>query len=134
MPAALVIKIVCLYILVAAGETLNGIARMFILNRLLGVKRAKQISLITALCLCFVICYVYVPTIGFTTGPDLIWLGVSLSVFMITFDVVLSRCVMKSPWPKILNEFDLRQGNLLTLGVIFMAFCPLLALRIPRIF
>lgn len=129
-----IIKIVCFYVLIAAGETLNGIARMVYLNKHLGVMSAKRISMLSALSLCLLICYFYVPIMGIATDEGLVFLGMSLSTFMLVFDIILGRYVAKAKWSAILDELNIFKGNLLAVGMVVMAFCPLLSSKIPRIF
>ncbi len=126
-------KIVCFYVLVASCETINGLLRTIYLNKRLGVVSAKRISMLPALFLCMVICYFYVPLIHITTDTGLIYLGMSLSTFMIVFDIIVGRYVAKAKWSVILNDFNIFKGNLLAVGVVIMAFCPLLSSKIPRI-
>jgi hypothetical protein len=126
-------KIVCFYILVASGETLNGIARTLYLNKRLGVQSAKRVSMLPALLLCLLVCYFFVPVLGITTEKGLVLLGVSLSSFMLLFDIVMGRLVAKAKWPIILDDFNILKGNLLAMGLVMMALCPLISSRIPRI-
>jgi hypothetical protein len=65
---------------------------------------------------------------------DLLFLGISLSSFMLIFDLVLGRLVFKVRWLTIVDEFNIFKGNLLGVGMIVMAFCPLLSSKIPRFF
>lgn len=125
-----IIKIICFYILVASGETLNGIGRTLYLNRRVGAVKAKRMSIIPAIILCLIICYVYVPIIGITTDKGLLLLGISLSVFMLFFDVILGKFVMKAKLSVILDDLNIFKGNLLGVGLIIMAFCPLLAIKL----
>ena len=119
-----------LFVLVASSEMLNGIARTLFLNRRLGAANAKRVALLPALALCLLICFFYVPLLEIATDGGLLLLGVSLSLFMGTFDVAVGRFVVKARWAAILDDFDLRKGNLLGVGLVAMAFCPLLAMRI----
>jgi hypothetical protein len=128
-----IIKIFCFYILVASGETLNGIGRALYLNRRVGAIKAKRISIIPAIILCLVICYFYVPIIGITTDQGLLLLGISLSAFMLLFDVLLGKFVMKAKLSVILDDLNIFKGNLLTVGLILMTFCPLLAIKLRSI-
>lgn len=128
-----VTKIFCFYILVAAGETLNGIARTVLLNRRFGVKNAKRVSMLSALSLCLLISYFHVPLLHIGSDGGLLLLGVSLSTFMLAFDIVLARFVLKARWETILDDFNPFKGNLLAVGMVVMAFCPLLASRIAQI-
>ena len=122
-----------LFVLVASSEMLNGIARTLFLNRRLGAANAKRVALLPALALCLLICFFYVPLLEIATDGGLLLLGVSLSLFMGTFDVTVGRFVVKARWAAILDDFDLRKGNLLGVGLVAMAFCPLLAMRIARL-
>ncbi len=124
------LKICGLYLLVASGETLNGIARTVLLNKRMGVANAKRVSMVSALTLCLIICYFYVPTLNIHTDSGLIKLGISLSLVMAAFDVALGRLVMKARWSIIFDEFNVLKGNLLAVGMVVMAFCPLLSSKI----
>jgi len=132
MNSYFIVKIICFYILVASFETLNGIARTVWLNKRLGILMAKRVSMLPALFLCLMACYFYVPVTGITTDNGLILLGVSLSLFMLMFDIVLGRLVAKAAWSVILDELNIFKGNLPGLGMAVMAFCPLLSSKIPR--
>lgn len=127
------IKLLCFYILVASTEMLNGIARTIFLNKRVGVANAKRISTLSALLLCLLICYFYVPLLHIRTDRGLMFLGISLSVFMLVFDLVVGRYVVKSRWRTILDDFNIFRGNLLAIGLTLMAFCPLFSARISRI-
>lgn len=124
------IKLVCFYILVASGEVLNGIFRTVCLNKRFGIAWARRISMVSALSLCLLICYFYVPLFPIGTDEGLLWLGISLSLFMLVFDLVVGRLVLKARWKTILDDFNIFRGNLLAVGLVLMAFCPLLAVRL----
>jgi hypothetical protein len=127
------IKLFCFYILVASTEMLNGIVRTIFLNKRVGAANAKRMSTLSALSLCLLICYFYVPLLHIRTDRGLIFLGISLSAFMLVFDLVVGRYVVKARWRTIFDDFNVFRGNLLAIGLILMAFCPLLSARISRI-
>jgi len=133
MKPLIIAEVACFYLLVASGETLNGIARTVFLNKRVGVPNAKRLSMISALSLCLLICCFYVPLLHIKTDKGLLLLGISLSLFMLGFDLVLGRLVTKTPWGTILDEFNIFKGNLMAVGMIVMAFCPLVSSRIPPI-
>ena len=117
----------------AASEMLNGIARTVYLNKRVGIANAKRISLLPALALCLLICYYYLPFLQIRTDRGLLLLGLSLSLFMGLFDISVGRFIVKARWQTIMDDFDLSKGNLLVLGMIAMAFCPLLAMKIRNL-
>ena len=127
---AFIMHVIGLFILIAASEMLNGIARTIFLNKRVGVMNAKRISLLPALTLCLLICYYYVPLLQINTSGGLLFLGISLSLFMGIFDIVVGRFIVRARWETILDDFNIRKGNLLGLGMVAMAFCPLLAVWI----
>lgn len=132
MDLGLITRVACLFVLVAAGETLNGIVRTLYPNRRVGVQTAKRLSLVPALLLCLAICYLYVPSIGVRTDGGLLLLGVSLSLFMLAFDALLTVCVMRARLATMWDELNILKGNLLGVGVVVMALCPFLSSKIPR--
>jgi len=128
-----IMHVIGLFILVAASEMLNGIVRTVFLNKRLGVMNAKRISLLPALALCLLICYYYVPFLRIRTDTGLLFLGISLSIFMCLFDIMVARFIVKARGDTILDDFNIVKVNLLGLGMIAMAFCPLAAQRIGRL-
>lgn len=133
-PLEFTLKLSGFYVLVASTELLNGILRTLYLNRALGVRAAKRVSIVPALGFCLLICFFYVPLLGVATAAGQILLGVSLSAFMLAFDVAMGRAVLKMNWSRVLEDLDLRKGNLLALGLLAMAFCPWLAMRLRSLF
>jgi hypothetical protein len=127
-----ILHVVGLFALVASSEMLNGIARTVLLNRRVGVANAKRLSLLPALALCLLICFFYVPLLRIRTDGGLLLLGVALALFMGSFDVAVGRFLVKARWETILGDFDIRKGNLLGVGLVVMALCPLLAARVAR--
>lgn len=132
MDSYTIIKTILFFALVASSETLNGIFRSIYLNKRVGAKAAKQISMIPALTLCLLICYLYVPLLEIHSDKGLLLLGIALSSFMVLFDILLGRFVIKARWVTVLDDFNLAKGNLLAVGMIAMAFCPLLASKFPQ--
>lgn len=134
MNTLIVIKVICFFFLVASGEMLNGIARTLYLNKRIGVKHAKRISIVPALLLCLLISYWYIPTTGITSNGGLLALGTALSLFMLLFDIVIGTLVLGARLSAVMADLDISKGNLLGLGLIAMAFCPLLSSILHRAF
>jgi hypothetical protein len=124
---------------VADSEMLNGIARTIFLDERVGVASAKRFALVPALALCLLICYYYVPFLHNRNDGGLLLLRISSPSSWGFSDVIVDWFVVKIRWEAILDDFDVRKGNLLALGMVAMAFCPLLAIEsrdcweIPRL-
>lgn len=121
------LKILFLFLLIALSEMVLGILRTLYLNKFFGVKLAKQISILPALLLCLIICYLYLPYFNINSKIGFIFLGISLSTFMLIFDIIVGRFLMKMSWQKILEDFNILKGNYLSIGLILMALCPFFA-------
>jgi hypothetical protein len=55
-----------------------------------------------------------------------------LSFFMLLFDIAVGRYVAKTSWVLIIDELNILKGNLLGVGMVVMAFCPLLSSRLAN--
>lgn len=125
-------RLVALCLALAGTEMLHGIARTLLLARRLGPRRAKRWSIVSGSALVVGVCGLLVPGLGLQGNGELAGLGLFLAAFMAGFDVAVGRLVMKLPWPAILEEFDLRRGNLLPVGLAVLAAAPLLVMAARR--
>lgn len=126
-----IIRVGALCIALAGAETLHGIFRAAVLVPRIGKKRALKVSIVSGTLLAFVVCYLLVPGIGITESRALMLVGLVLALFMATFDIVLARTVLHLPWGKVLRDFDPRTGNYLAIGLLLLAFMPLVVMRLP---
>jgi hypothetical protein len=118
------LRIGALCLLLAAFETLHGIARTVLVTPRLGKARAIQLSAFTGTLLAFGICWFYVPGIGLQgTTPHLL-LGLGLAAFMAGFDIAIGRFLMRKPLAKIWPDFDPRTGNYLLFGLLALSLTP----------
>ncbi|MDO8331411.1 MAG: hypothetical protein Q7T36_13180 [Fluviicoccus sp.] len=131
MNTDLLLRVLSLCVLLASAETLHGIFRAAVIVPRIGKKRALKISIVTGSLLAFAVCWFVVPGMGIRgTGP-LLGLGVTIALFMASFDVMLGKLVLKRPWRKAFIDFDPRAGNYLLFGVLLLITFPwvVMALR-----
>ena len=120
----MIIKTLLIWILIACGEILNGNFRVRFLQKRFGQKRAKQMSFISGSIIIFIICWFSLPWINPSTIDDCFIIGLIWMILMACVDIYFGRYVFHYKWETILDDFDLRKGNLLSLGMIFLFFCP----------
>lgn len=125
-PSIDVLRFISLCILLASVETLHGIARTVLLAPRVGKALAIKLSVVSGTALAFALCYVFVPAIGATGLAGHLLLGLALAAFMAAFDIAIGRLVMRLKWPRIWQDFDPRQGNLLSIGLLMLAGIPAL--------
>lgn len=131
MNTDLLLRVLSLCVLLASAETLHGIFRAAVIVPRIGKKRALKISIVTGSLLAFAVCWFVVPGMGIRgTGP-LLGLGVTIALFMASFDVMLGKLVLKRPWRKAFIDFDPWTGNYLLFGVLLLITFPwvVMALR-----
>ena len=114
----------------ACAETVHGILRVALLNPRLGDRRARRVAVFTGSGIIFAIGWFAVPWIGPTNTRECISVGTLWLVSMLAFDVGFGRFVFHFPWHRIAADFDLRKGNLLTLGMGFLFLTPLLVAKL----
>ena len=97
-----------MWVLIAAGEVVNGVLRMRLLNRRAGDKRARQIAV-------------------FAIGA--LWV-----VLMFGLEAYFGRVVFRVPWKRILADFDFRRGGFLALGFAVLFFAPWISAKLHGAF
>lgn len=130
MNGELLLRILSLCLLLASAETLHGIFRAAVLVPRIGKQRALKTSIVTGSLLAFGICVWQVPGMGIQGDGPLFGLGVTIALFMASFDVTLGRLALKRPWRKAFDDFDPRTGNYLLFGVLLLATFPWLVMTL----
>ncbi len=127
----LILRVLSLCLLLASAETLHGIFRAAVLVPRIGKKRALKVSIVSGSLLAFTVCWFVVPGMGIRGDGPLLGLGVTIALFMASFDVILGKLVLKRPWRKAFDDFDPRTGNYLLFGVLLLVTFPwvVMALR-----
>lgn len=126
MSVDLALRILALCVLLAAAETLHGIARTVLVVPRLGKDRALKLSVVSGTLLAAAICAWRVPGLGLHGAPAHLALGAVLALFMAGFDLVLGLALLRRSWRKALADFDPRTGNYLVFGLLALALLPLL--------
>jgi hypothetical protein len=118
------LRILSLCVLLAAAETLHGIARTVWLVPRVGKDRAQRWSLYSGCALALGLCAWQVPAIGLDGAAGRLALGAGLAAFMAAFDLAMGHWLLRRPWHKTLDDLDPCSGNRLLFGLVFLALCP----------
>jgi len=122
----LLLRSFSIWFFIAVGEILNGNIRVRILNRKFGDKPAKKIGFFTGLIIIYSIAWISMPWLDPKNLTECFFIGLTWMIMMLGLDIYVGRFVFRFPWNKILEDFDIRKGNLLGLGMILLFFCPTL--------
>jgi hypothetical protein len=126
------IRVLAICVVLACTETLNGIARIVILNPRLGKKRALKVSFASASTLAFVVCLLLVPGVGLSGTIDHVYLGLVLAAFMALFDIAISTLLFRRSWGMTISDFNPFTGNLLVFGLALLVVFPPIVYYIVR--
>lgn len=114
-------------------ETLHGIARVALLQPLVGDFRARQLTVFTGSLLTLTVAWFGVRWIrpvraSHALGIGAVWVGLTIG-----FELALGRLVMGLTWERIAEDYDLSRGGLLALGLLAMFLAPWFAARRQRL-
>lgn len=111
---------------IALAETLHGILRVWFLNRRLGDRRARQVSVLTGSMIVLVLGWFLVPWIGAGSIGHSLAVGGFWVILMVGFDLGLGRFCFGLSWQRLAADFDPWQGGFLGLGMTVLFFTPLI--------
>lgn len=120
----MILKSLVIWLLIALAETANGMVRVRLLSRRLGNRRARAVSLLTGCFLIFIITWLALPWVGPDRLGDALLIGLISMVLMVAYDVGIGRWVFRMKWRTIIADFDLRRGNYLALGMLWILIAP----------
>jgi hypothetical protein len=126
------LRAVLAWALIAALETMQGIARTLWLVPLLGDQRARQLALVVALAISFGVAWLTARWLRAPGARRKLAVGAIWMALMVAFDVAVGRA-FGLPWERILADFDPRQGGLLGLAMAPIVVAPWLAARWRRV-
>ena len=108
-------------------ETIHGILRTLLLAPTVGDFRARQISVFTGSLIILGVTCLFIDWIKASGRKQLIAVGLMWALLTIIFEMILGLLILDLPWTRITEDYDLSQGGLLGLGLLFMAAAPSLA-------
>jgi hypothetical protein len=115
---------------IIAAETVHGVLREALLAPRVGGFRARQIAVFTGMA---IILAVVTLTRRFLRLPDdraRLRVGLAWVVLTVAFEVALGRLVIGASWARIAEDYDLRHGGLMGLGLVVLALSPAIAARL----
>ncbi|WP_368484873.1 hypothetical protein ABZP26_09465 [Pseudoalteromonas sp. SD03] len=120
----MLLKALAIGLLLALGEIINGNIRVRVLHRLYGQRRAKTLSLLSGIAIIFAITWLALPWVAPTSYLDCLKLGLVWLMIMLSLDIFVGRYLFKYKWQRILDDFNLFKGNLLSVGMLLLFISP----------
>jgi hypothetical protein len=117
----------CLFIL---AESLNGTIRNFWLIPALGDRPAHLISFVTGSVLILTIATLCIRWLKARSATQLLRIGLLWVLLTLGFEVSLGRFALGYSWERILADYNLMQGGLMSIGLLLVLFAPLIATQL----
>ena len=121
------------WLVIIGAESVHGALRMKLLAPVVGDFRARQISVFTGALLILGITWLFIRWIRAETTRSLVKVGVGWVVLTLLFEVGLGRLALDYSWRRIFSDYDISRGGLMSLGVVFLTFAPLLAAKLRSV-
>lgn len=124
------LRAIAVWLVIVFFESLHGTARRFLIEPYLGDFRSRQIAVFTGSLIIFTITFLFIRWIRAEGVRQLAGIGVLWVVMIVIFEIALGRLVLDFSWGRIAADYNLFEGGLMGIGLIFMACCPYLAARV----
>jgi hypothetical protein len=126
-------KVLLVWLIILCTEFLHGILRTVLLVPYIGDFHARQIGVFSGSILIIIIVCLFIRWIGAQTVRSLIATGIIWLILMLLFELCFGRFILRLPWWKMLEDYDIARGGLLPFGMLFLTFSPLIAARLRGI-
>lgn len=111
------------------AESIHGTARALFLQPYVGDLQARQIGVITGSIIIFVIVFALIRWVGARTVSQLLRIGCLWVVLTLAFEIGLGRLVMGYSWERIISDYNIVQGGLLSIGMVVLLFAPVVSAK-----
>ena len=118
------------WVLIIAAETVNGTIRELLFVPRFGALTSRRISFAIALVLIMLISVATIKWIRVTGIYSLLIVGAIWTLMTFLFEAVVGIFVMGLSWDSIFADYNIAGGGLMSIGLVFMLFAPLLASRL----
>lgn len=121
------------WLIIIAAETLHGILRAFFLVPVLGEMRSARVGMPVGALIILLITLLLVEWTRARRVGELLGVGALWTVLTFFFEVLIGLYGRGYSWGRILAEYNLFDGGLMSIGLAFMLVCPLVAARLRGI-
>ena len=111
-------------------KTLLGLWRVRVLSERLGAEVTRDVGVFTGSLVVLLITFVCVDWMPAREVRTLLAIGATWVALICGYEVAMGRLVFQFSWNEVVAEFNPLQGRLLSLGLAFLLFAPLLAARL----
>ena len=127
------VRVIAVWLIVMGVETIHGALREVGVAPYLGEFRARQVTVLTGTLLIVAVVTIFIRWLHLPTIRSMLAVGMVWVLLTVTFELVLGRVVLGYSWERMLSDYDLSRGGLLSLGLVIFALSPLIAAKLRGI-
>jgi hypothetical protein len=132
MTLPLALRALALLALIIVAEVVNGTVRTLFVAPLVGDFTARQIGTVTGCMLIGLIAWFGSPWLR-AGSPRAQWaVGLLWLTLMLGFEITFGRLVAGASWQRLAEDYNLMQGGLLGLGMLWLLCAPRLATAVRQ--
>lgn len=124
------LRAIGLWFLLMTAETLQGFWRAKVLARWMSDAASRDLSTFTGTLIILLITFACIGWFPASNTSTLLQIGSIWVLLTLSYEIILSRAVLHRTWNEITSDFDLLEGRLFPIGLLFLRFAPLIAARV----
>ena len=128
----LFLRAFAVWLILLIMESIHGVFRRLVLEPWIGDFPARQVSVFTGAVLILIVTYFSIDWIKAKTGRQLALIGVTWVLVTLIFEIGIGRFVLDYSWERVLSDFNLRRGGLLSMGLLVMGLAPRITASFQR--
>ena len=121
-----------MWLLIVAAESMSGTIRQLWVVPLIGERLAHQFGVLVGAALILFVSWLTVRWLGASTARTQIQIGLLWVVLMVIFEFSLGAALGYTR-ERMFADYDLTQGGLMGLGLVFLLFAPWLGARLGNL-
>lgn len=129
MDLHLFVRAAAVWVVIAAAETVHGIARRLVLEPLVGDLQARRIAVFTGSALAFTAALIFVRWLKGSRPAQFLAAGLLWVVLTVCFELGLGTLMGLSS-ERMFSDYDLANGGLLPIGLFLMFLSPIAAAKL----
>jgi hypothetical protein len=119
-----------IWLVLIVAEIAHGILRAIVLVPVVGEFRSNQMGVFTGSVIILLIAYFTIRWIGAKRPSELLLVGLIWLVLTVAFEVLFGRFVVGLSWERIASDYNVLNGGLMPLGLLFLFFSPMIAAKL----
>ncbi len=116
----LYLRALAVWLIIIAVETVHGILRTLLLAPVIGDFRARQVGVLIGSILILIITFFLIKWLDLQTVRTLMTVGFLWVALTVLFEIVLGLVFLGLDWNRILSDYDIRQGGLMSFGLLLL--------------